>query len=78
MALSWGFSGAGQQFWIVCGRVSDEVVRVEIFLGTGERTPVGLRDNVVIARVQRAKFPARVIGYDRQGRVIAVETIRPR
>jgi hypothetical protein len=78
MALSWGFSGVGQQFWIVDGLVSDDVARVEIFLGTGERIRAPLRDNVVIARVQRAKFPARVVGYDLQGRVIGVETIRAR
>jgi hypothetical protein len=76
MALSWGFSGAGQQFWIVDGLVSDDVARDEIFLGTGERVRAPLRDNVVIARVQRAKFPARVVGYDRQGRVIGVVTIK--
>jgi hypothetical protein len=78
MALSWGFSGAGQQFWIVDGLVSDDVARVEIFLGTGGRVRAPLRDNVVIARVQRAKFPARVVGYDRQGRVIDVQTVRGR
>ena len=75
LALSWGFSGVGQQFWIVSGLASDEVARVEVFLGTGEQRPAPLRDNVVIVRVQAAKFPARIVAYDARGRVIGIETI---
>lgn len=75
LALGWGFSGAGQQYWIVDGLVSDEVARVVVFLSTGERRRAPLRDNVVIVRVSAAKFPARVVGYDTAGRVIDVLTI---
>jgi hypothetical protein len=75
LALSSGFSGAGQQYWIVSGLVSDEVARVVVFLSTGERRQAPLRDNVVIVRVSAAKFPARVVGYDAAGRVIGVLTI---
>jgi hypothetical protein len=75
LALSSGFSGAGQQYWLVSGLVSDEVARVVVFLSTGERRRAPLRDNVVIVRVSAAKFPARVVGYDAAGRVIGVLTI---
>jgi hypothetical protein len=74
--LSWGFSGAGQQIWMVEGLVSDDVARIEVFLGTGVHWQAPLRDNATFFRVPRAKFPARIVAYDRDGRVIAVQTIR--
>jgi hypothetical protein len=76
LALTWGFSGGGQQTWIVSGIASDDVARIEVFLGNGERWRAPLRDNVTAFRIQRAKFPARVVGYDAAGRVIDVKTIR--
>ncbi|MBA2385273.1 MAG: hypothetical protein H0V68_11520 [Actinobacteria bacterium] len=76
LALSWGFSGGGQQNWIVSGVASDDVDRIEVFLGNGERWRAPLRDNATAFRIQRAKFPARLVGYDDAGRVIGVETIR--
>jgi hypothetical protein len=75
LALTWGFSGAGQQFWIASGLASDDVARVTVFLATGERRPAALRDNVVIVRVAAAKLPARLVGYDSAGRVVAVQTV---
>ncbi len=74
--LSWGFSGGGQQIWTVEGLVSDDVARIEVFLGTGVHWQAPLRDNATIFRVPRAKFPARIVAYDRDGRVIAVQTVR--
>jgi hypothetical protein len=76
LALSWGFSGAGQRLWLVQGLASDDVRRIEVFLGSGEHWRAPLRDNVTVFRVQRAKFPARVVAYDAGGQVIAVQTIR--
>jgi hypothetical protein len=73
--LSWGFSGGGQQLWIVSGVASDDVARIEVFLGDGKHWRAPLRDNATVFRVQRAKFPVRVVGYDAAGRVIAVRTI---
>jgi len=73
---SWGFSGAGQQFWIFQGVTTDVVARVEVFLATGERWPLPLRDNVVLGRIPAVKMPARVVAYDRPGRVVGVWTIR--
>jgi len=76
LELTWGFSGGGQQFWIVSGVASDAVARIEVFLGNGERWRAPLRDNATAFRVQRAKFPVRIVGYDAAGRVIDVKTIR--
>ena len=76
LELSWGFSGAGQQFWIVSGLASDDVARIEVFLGDGNHWTAPLRDNATAFRVQRAKFPVRVVGYDDAGKVIAVRAIR--
>jgi hypothetical protein len=77
LAIGWGFSGAGQQFWTVDGLASDDVARVEIFLGTGEHFPAPLHDNVLIVRLPAAKFPARVVAYDSHDEVIAIHTIGP-
>jgi len=72
---SWGFSGAGQQFWIFQGVATDAVAHVKLFLANGERRQLPFRDNVVLARIPVVKMPARVVAYDRAGRVISVETI---
>jgi hypothetical protein len=76
LALGWGFSGGGQQLWIVDGLASDEVTRIEVFLPTGQHWRAPLRDNATVFRVQRAKFPVRVVAYDAAGHVIAIRTIR--
>jgi len=76
LELTWGFSGGGQQSWIVSGLASDDVARIEVFLGNGERWQAPLRDNATAFRIQRAKFPARIVAYDAAGRVIDVKTIR--
>lgn len=73
---TWGFSGGGQQSWIVSGLASDDAERIEVFLGNGERWRAPLRVNATAFRIQRAKFPARVVAYDDAGRVIDVKTIR--
>jgi hypothetical protein len=75
LALTWGFSGGGQQIWTVEGMASDDVTRVEAFLATGERLPLALRDNVVIGRIAAVKLPARIVAYDDQGRIIGITKI---
>lgn len=76
LLASWGFSGAGQQFWTFQAVATDLVARVEVFLATGERRPLPFRDNVVLGRIPPVKMPARVVAYDADGRVIGVWTIR--
>lgn len=53
---TWGFSGGGQQSWIVSGLASDDAERIEVFLGNGERWRAPLRVNATAFRIQRAKF----------------------
>jgi hypothetical protein len=76
LALSWGFSGGGQQIWLVQGLAADDVARIEVFLGDGGHWRAPLRHNATVFRIQRAKFPARIVAYDGADRVIAVRTIR--
>lgn len=72
----WTYAGAGSQLVTAAGLATDDVARLVLYLGNGERRAVALRDNVYFARVQRAKFPARLVAYDREGRVIGVQTMR--
>jgi hypothetical protein len=72
----WTYSGVGSQFVTAAGIATDEVARLELFLGNGERREVALRDNAFVVRAARAKFPARIVAYDAAGRVIGVHTSR--
>jgi hypothetical protein len=74
--LGWGFSGSGQQIWIVSGLVSDQVRRLRVFVGSGETWDAPLRDNATVFRVQRAKFPLRIVAYDAQGRIVGIQSVR--
>lgn len=76
--LSWGFSGGGQQIWIVSGLVSDDVARLRVYLGDGEQWDAPLRDNATAFRIQRAKFPVRLVAYDGANRIVGDQVIRGR
>jgi hypothetical protein len=73
VSAGWTYSGVGRQFVILHGIASDDVARLELFLGTGDRHRVPLRDNVFATRVRRASFPARLVAYDAAGRVIGIQ-----
>ena len=74
--FNYGTGGSGgEQYVFVSGVASDDVERMELYLATGERVPVALRDNVFVAEVARTKFPARLVAYDREGRIIATENM---
>jgi len=74
--INYGTGGSGgEQYVFVSGVASDDVERMELYLATGEVVPVALRDNVFVVEVARTKFPARLVAYDRQGRVIATENM---
>lgn len=64
----------GDQYSLVSGIASDDVARVELYLATGERVSVPLKDNVFFAQAARARFPARLVAYDALGAVIGVQT----
>jgi len=78
LSLSWGFSGGGQQIWIVSGLVSDDVARLRVYLGDGGQWDAPLRDNATAFRIQRAKFPVRLVAYDEADRVVGIQVIRGR
>jgi hypothetical protein len=68
--------GGGNQYSILYGVATDEVVRLRLYLGTGEVVRVPLRDNVFAMQLSRAKYPFRLVGYDRDGKVIANDARR--
>lgn len=49
---------------------SDDVAAIKIFLANGTIEDVRLKDNAFAVLVSRALFPARVVAYDTQGRII--------
>ena len=64
----------GNEYVLVEGLASDDVARLELFLANGERTSVPLKDNAYLVEVARLKFPARLVAYDAEGRVIGIES----
>lgn len=72
-SFSYGSMGAGDQYATFAGLASDDVARLEIFTATGNRIDVALKDNVYLAEVAIARFPAKLVAYDAQGRVIGIE-----
>jgi hypothetical protein len=66
----------GGQFTLFTGLASDEVARMDIYLATGERRPIPLRDNAWLIPVPRGKYPVRLVAYDSDDKVIGIETRR--
>jgi hypothetical protein len=62
-------SGADQYAYF-SGVTSDAVAALKIFLANGTIENVPLKDNAFAVPVARALFPARVVAYDAQGRII--------
>lgn len=73
--VTWSLSGGpgGSQYVVVHGLASDDVARLELFLATGERLAIPLTDNTYALEVPRTKFPIRIVGYDAEGRVVAIQ-----
>lgn len=71
--FGWSVAGAGEQFATFAGLASDDVARLELFTARGDRIPVALRDNVYLAEIALARFPVKLVAYDREGRVIGIE-----
>jgi hypothetical protein len=59
----------------VAGVAADGVARVMLFLADGQREPVPLRDNLFAALFTTAQLPGKIVGYDVQGRVVAIERL---
>ena len=60
-------------FLTVSGVASDDVARLDALLADGQRAEVPLVDNVFLVDLPRANLPARLVAYDRDDRVIAVD-----
>jgi hypothetical protein len=73
--FSFGYSvtGAGDQYATFAGVASDDVARLELYTATGNRIDVPLRDNTFLADVALARLPAKMVGYDSEGRVIGIQ-----
>lgn len=71
--MGYSVIGAGDQFATFAGVASDDVSRLELFTATGNRIEVPLRDNAYLAEVSLARFPAKLVAYDAQERVIGIE-----
>jgi len=65
----------GDQYTTLGGVASDDVARMQLFLGSGEAQPIPLRDNAWLTRAARADYPIRVVAYDREDRIIGIQTM---
>jgi hypothetical protein len=62
------------QFPIYYGLVSDEVASLELFLSSGARESISIVDNVFALQAAAAD-PAKLVAYDRDHRVLAVQVV---
>jgi hypothetical protein len=70
--ISFGTSGDGPaEFVRVAGVVTDDVARLQVVLVNNQHLEVKLVDNAFTEGVSRADLPARLVAYDRDGKVIA-------
>ena len=76
LASSLSLFGGGDQFATISGRAADEVTRMELFLASGARVAVPLRDNAFVVQVPRTQFPTRLVAYDSDELVIGIEHFR--
>lgn len=65
----------GEQFTILSGVASDDVETLQLYLGTGVNEPIPLRDNVFVTQIARTDYPARIVAFDRDQRIIGIQTI---
>jgi Sigma-70 region 2 len=68
--------GGGTQAMVVAGAAADGVSRVIAFGSDGQQLLVPLRNNLFAARVALPRFPIRLVGYDKRGRIVAIRTLR--
>jgi hypothetical protein len=71
--VSVGLSGDGPgEFVRVDGVVSDDVDHLRALLADRQWLPVPLVDNAFVVSLSRSNLPARLVAYDRDGKVIGV------
>jgi hypothetical protein len=71
--MSSGSMHGFNSFFTVSGVASDDVARIDALLADGQRAEVPLVDNVFLVDLPRANLPARLVAYDEEDRVIAVD-----
>jgi hypothetical protein len=68
-----GMTGSGPgEFILVDGLASDDVDHLRALLSGGQMSPVPLVDNAFLVNLSRSNLPARIVAYDRDGKVIGV------
>jgi len=72
-SVSSDFGGA--QSALISGIASDAIARIDLFLNDGERWPVPFKDNAFVVLAPRVDFPAKLVGYDSQGNVVAIQDL---
>lgn len=69
--ISVGSFGGGSGDYITAdGIVSDGVARLQAVLANGQRLPVPLADSAFVVNLPRTKLPARIVAYDRAGKIV--------
>jgi hypothetical protein len=68
--------GGGAEGMVVAGAAADGIAKLTVFGSDGQTLAVSLRDNLFATRVALSQFPIRLVGYDRDGRVAAIRTLR--
>jgi hypothetical protein len=69
--ISVGTMGDGPgEFITADGVVSDDVARLQALLADGQQLSVPFVDNTFILNLSRTKLPARLVAYDKSGKVI--------
>jgi hypothetical protein len=64
--------GGSDQVITQVGLASDAVARIVAFLSGGGKQAVPLRDNAYLVDIARSQLPARLVAYDKHGRIIAL------
>lgn len=75
LAVGEGFGSSYDQLALISGLASDAVFRIDLFLNDGERWTVPLKDNAFATVAPRTGFPAKLVGYDSQGKVVAIQDL---
>src|SRR5581483_3227514 len=63
------------EFVTVDGLASDDVAKIVAFLANNKTQQVPLTDNTYAVQIARAKLPAKLVAYDKSGRVIGITAV---
>lgn len=63
------------EFATVDGLASDDVSKIVAFLANRQRQPVPFSDNAYVVDIARANLPAKLVAYDKAGKIIGITTV---